>query len=150
MEPSLYRLAADDNLEDKNTYISSSVTFGGPSSVFTEATCSFINTQRLSENNQEYRFFYTSSFDFDKSDKMSVRKDKNFYTSKSLVDSDRDPGYQDTLGLNRSFYEGVKNTKDTTIDGDSPIIVRVTSPTVAVPFDASDSNLKVIEKTSGA
>ena len=52
--------------------------------------------------------------------------------------------------MNRSFYEGVKNTKDTTIDGDSPIIVRVTSPTVAVPFDASDSNLKVIEKTSGA
>lgn len=149
LEPSLYRLAADDNLEDKNTYISSSVTFGGPSSVFTEATCSFINTQRLSENNQEYRFFYTSSFDFDKSDKMSVRKDKNLYTSKSLVDSDRDPGYQDTLGLNRSFYEGVKNTKDTTIDGDSPIIVRVTSPTVAVPFDSSDSNLKVIEKTSG-
>ena len=49
------------------------------------------------------------------------------------------------LGLNRSFYEGVKNTQDTTIDGKSPIIVRITSPTVAVPFDSADSNLRVID-----
>ena len=47
-------------------------------------------------------------------------------------------------------YEGVKNSRATTVDGDDSIIVRVTSPTVAVPIDATDSNLKVIEKTTGA
>ena len=70
---------------------------------------------------------------------------KNFYTSRSLVETDLDPEYQFILPLNRSFYEGVKNTKDTTIDGDSSIVVRVTSPTVAVPFDSADSNLQVID-----
>jgi hypothetical protein len=62
-----------------------------------------------------------------------------------LVETDLDPEYQFVLGLNRSFYEGVRNTKNTTIDGESPIIIRVTSPTVAVPFDASDSNLKIVD-----
>ena len=94
---------------------------------------------------QEYRFFYTSSAEFDLSDRKTTRKDLHFYTSKSLVDTDLDPEYQYVLGLNRSFYEGVKNTTKTTIDGDSPIIVRVTSPTVAVPFDAADSNLRIVD-----
>jgi hypothetical protein len=43
----------------------------------------------------------------------------------------------------------VKNTKNTTTDGDSPVVVRVTAPSVAVPFDAGDSNLKVLEKNKG-
>ena len=43
------------------------------------------------------------------------------------------------------FYEGVKNTIYTTPDGDYPIIIRTTSPTVAVPTDTADSNLKVID-----
>ena len=70
---------------------------------------------------------------------------KHFYSSKSLAETDLDPEYHLVLSLNRSFYEGVKNTKDTTIDGDSPIVVRTTTPTVAVPFDAGDSNLRVID-----
>ena len=61
------------------------------------------------------------------------------------MDTDLDPMYEDILGLNRSIYEGVKNTVDTTIDGESPIIIRTTAPTVAVPFDSGDSNLKVID-----
>ena len=47
--------------------------------------------------------------------------------------------------LNRSFYEGVKNTISTTIDGDYPVVIRVTSPTVAVPTDSTDTNLNVID-----
>ena len=42
-------------------------------------------------------------------------------------------------------FEGVKNTKFTTIDGDYPIIIRTTSPTIAVPTDVADSNLTVVD-----
>ena len=148
-EPALYNFAANDNFEDRNRYINGDVTFNGPKSVFSEPTGAYIDSNRLSLHNQEYKFHYTSSNDFDKSDKISVTKDKNLYTSKSLVSTDLDPEYQFILGLNRSFYEGVKNTKNTTTDGDSPVVVRVTAPSVAVPFDAGDSNLKVLEKNKG-
>ena len=63
-----------------------------------------------------------------------------------LIDSDLDTGYQHITAWNRSFYEGVKNTSNTTLDGDSPIIIRTTSPTVAVPTDSPDSNLTIIDK----
>jgi hypothetical protein len=69
------------------------------------------------------------------------------YTSKSLVESDLDAEYQYVLPLNRSFYEGVKNTKYTTLDGDLPIIIRTTSPTVAVPTDFGISKLRIDDDT---
>ena len=47
--------------------------------------------------------------------------------------------------FNRSFYEGVKNTKSTTLDGDSPIVIRISAPTIAVPIDSSTKNLNVID-----
>ena len=37
------------------------------------------------------------------------------------------------------------NTKATTLDGDYPVIIRTTSPTVAVPTTAADSNLRVVD-----
>jgi hypothetical protein len=69
----------------------------------------------------------------------------HFYSSKSLVETDLDPEYQYITALNRSFYEGVKNTIRTTTDGDYPIVVRTTSPTVAVPVDSTDTNLNIID-----
>ena len=39
-----------------------------------------------------------------------------------------------------------KNTLATTLDGDSPIIIRTTSPTVAVPIDSPDSNLLIMDQ----
>tara|TARA_Y100001937_G_scaffold114881_1_gene165098 strand:- start:1772 stop:5776 length:4005 start_codon:yes stop_codon:yes gene_type:complete len=145
LTPSLYRLVANDNYDDRNIYISSSVTHGGPNFVFSEATSSVFDNNRKSVNNKEYKFFYTSSVEFDLSDRKTTNLSKHFYSSKSLVETDLDPEYDLVLSLNRSFYEGVKNTKDTTIDKDSPIVVRTTAPTVAVPFDAGDSNLRVID-----
>ena len=145
LTPSLYKLSANDNYDDRNIYISSSVTHGGPNFVFSEATSSIFDNNRKSVNNKEYKFFYTSSVEFDLSDRKTTDLSKHFYSSKSLAETDLDPEYNLILSLNRSFYEGVKNTKDTTIDGDSPIVIRTTAPTVAVPFDAGDSNLRVID-----
>ena len=44
------------------------------------------------------------------------------------------------------FYEGVKNTSDTTTDGDLPFIVTMTAPTVAVPTTKGIGKLTINEK----
>tara|TARA_R110000822_G_scaffold213567_2_gene348806 strand:- start:1474 stop:2505 length:1032 start_codon:yes stop_codon:yes gene_type:complete len=141
--PSLYKFEANDNYEDRNLYISGSAKYGGPNYVFSEPTGAMIIENRKSEFNQEYRYFYTSSDDFDRSSRFTSNRYLNFYTSKSLVESDRDPEYQNVLSLNRSFYEGVKNTKNTTIDGDSPVIIRTSAPTVATPTNFGISGLQI-------
>jgi len=56
-----------------------------------------------------------------------------------------DPEYQYITAWNRSFFEGVKQTKNTTTDGDLPVIVRISAPTVAVPVDVGISELEVVE-----
>ena len=143
----LYKFDYNDNFDERSFYVSASATFGGPSSVYQEPTGAMALNNTLSENNLEYKYFYTSSAEFDKSKKYSIDRFEHFYSSKSLHPTDLDPGYQNITAWNRSFYEGVKNTIKTTIDGDYPIIIRTTSPTIAVPVDAADSNLKVIDDT---
>ena len=142
---SLYKFNYNDNFDDRTLYISGSAKFGGPDSVFSEPTGAIVLNNRLSDVNQEYKFFYTSSFDFDSSAKYSIDRYEHLYSSRSLHASDLDPGYQYITAFRRSFYEGVKNTKSTTIDNDYPVVIRTTSPTIAIPTDAADSNLKVVD-----
>ena len=134
---------ANDNFEDRNTYISGAVNYGGPSHVYQEATGAMVMNQRLSERNQEYKFSYNSEISWSLSSKYSIDKFENLYSSRSLHESDKDTGYQDTISLRRLFYEGVKNTSDTTLDGDLPFIVTQTAPTVAVPTTKGISKLSV-------
>jgi len=98
-----------------------------------------------SEFNQVYNFVYTSSGEYYRSNVHTLDRAEHFYHTKSLVSTDIDPRYQDVTALNNSFYEGVKNTSNTTLDGDLPIIIRKTAPTVAVPTDVGISNLTVDE-----
>ena len=144
-EPSLYRFATNDNYEDRNLYISGSAKYGGPNYVFSEPTGAMAMAQKLSEHNKVYKFFYTSSTDFDRSSRYTADPTINFYTSKSLHATDLDPEYDKVLAWNRSFFEGVKNTAATTLNGDSPIIIRISSPTVAVPYDSPDTNLEILD-----
>ena len=147
-KPSLYRFDFNDNFDDRATYVSASMKFG-VDRVYQEVTGSIIMNQRLSERNKEYKFFYTSSQDYINSQRYSIDNFLHLYSSKSLVESDLDTDYQHTTATRRLFYEGCKNTKFTTTDGDSPIIIRTTSPTVAVPTDTADSNLKVVSEKFG-
>ena len=132
-KPSLYRFATNDNFDDRNLYISGSATYGGPSSVFSEATGAMVMNQRLSVHNKEYKFFYNSEASWSRSNLFSIDKFENLYSSRSLHDSDLDSEYQNITAWNRSFYEGVKNTSETTLDGDLPFIITSTAPTVATP-----------------
>jgi len=157
--PSLYQFSASDNYSDRNLYVNADVKFGNVAKIFTEPTGAMVQDSRLSDTNKEYEFFYTSAENYDKSVKNSTLTGSlatgidyidaeyklNYYSSKSLKVSDRDPQYHLYLPFNRSFYEGVKNTKNTTTDGDLPVIIRISAPTVAVPVDSTTKNLDVID-----
>jgi len=146
LKPSLYTFTTNDNYEDRNLYVSGSAKYGGPNYVFSEPTGAMATQNRLSLNNRIYKFHYTSSVEYAVSARRSSNLNENLYASKSLHETDLDPEYDNVTALNNSFYEGVKNSKLTTLDGDDPIIIRVTSPTSAVPIDATDSNLKIIKE----
>ena len=160
--PSLYQFSASDNFEDRNLYVSGAVKFGNTTTIFQEPTGAMVQNNRNSEYNKEYQFFYNTAEEYDKSVKTSIVTGSiessnlvatsslpelklNYYYSKSLKDTDRDPEYHLYLPFNRSFYAGVKNTKNTTLDGDLPIVVKISAPTVAVPTDIGISKLKVDE-----
>ena len=146
MKPSLYRFDVNDNFDDRNTYVSGTAIFGGPSHVFSEATGSVISDSKLSENNQYYKFTYDSEHDYSFSSKYSIDSFENLYSSRSLHESDLDSEYQNITSFKRLFYEGVKNTSETTIDGDLPFIVTTTAPTVAVPTTKGISKLSVDQR----
>jgi len=145
-KPSLYNFTTNDNFDDRNLYISGSVTYGGPDSIYSEATGAMITNQRISENNKEYKFFYNSEDNYNNSSRYSIDSFENLYNSRSLHETDLDTSYQDTAAFKRMFYEGVKNTSETTIDGDLPFIVTQTAATVAVPTTKGISKLSVDQK----
>ena len=152
-EPALYSLGSgswgdgsDDNWDDRNLYLSGYAKIGGPNYVFSEPTGAMVLNHRKSETYKEYKFFYTSSTDFDRSSKVSTNPFVNYYTSKSEHPSEIDPNYKNSTALDRMIYSGVKNTVKTTLDGDLPVIIRTSAPTVAVPTDVGISKLRIDEK----
>ena len=143
-KPSLYKFGFDDNYDDRAIYVSASVKFG-TDRVFQEVTGSVVENNRLSQYNLEYKYFYTSSRDYMRSQRYTIDNFLHLYSSKSLVETDLDTDYQNNTATRRLFFEGCKNTKLTTTDGDYPVVIRTTSPTVALPSDSADSNLKVVD-----
>ena len=143
LKPSLYNFAANDNFDDRNLYISGSTGYNKPNFVFSEATASMAVNQRISLRNLEYKYFYTSSVDYDRSLKSSTLVTEHFYSSKSLHPTDLDTEYQHSTSHRRMFFEGVKNTIETTIDGRLPIIITTTAPTIITPLTAGQTPLQV-------
>ena len=103
-----------------------------------------VTNQRLSEQNKEYKFFYDSESNYNNSSKYSINPFENLYSSRSLHETDLDSEYQNITSFKRIFYEGVKNTSETTIDGDLPFIVTTTGLIRTVI-----SNLSVNPTTKG-
>ena len=145
-KPSLYKFSTNFNFDDPTLYINGSTSYGGPDKVFQEISGSVILDNRKSLTNREFRYFYSSVSSYDVSNIYSSDNVENLYSSRSLVETDLDTNYKDNTGLNNLVYAGVKNTRETTIDGDSPIIIRRTAPTVAVPVDGATSDLQVLDE----
>ena len=91
----------------------------------------FISESRLSEHNQIRVKSYSS---------VASHSVDNFYSS-SLIAA----GYQ-SLALDTTMfraYYGTLNTITTTIDGLSPITVKLTSPTIITTVSPGESELEV-------
>ena len=116
--------------------------------MFSEPTGAMIVNQRLSDHNLEYKYFYNNEASYSKSDTYSSNQFENFYSSRSLHPSDLDTSYLETLAFRRSFYDGVKNTSETTLDGDLPIIITMTAPTVATPSSKGVNKLTINQKNT--
>ena len=63
--------------------------------------------------------------------------------SSSYFRSEYDTRVNESISYNRLYYERCKNTDETTLFGESVIELTVTSPTVLVSQDPSDSKLRV-------
>ena len=73
----------------------------------------------------------------------SFSQSLNLPYSSSYFRSSYDPKVEENISYNRLYYEGCKNTDETTLFGESVIELTVTSPTVLVSQDPSDSKLRV-------
>ena len=146
-QPSLYNFAKNDNFDETLRYTNATASYGGPNKVFQEATGSVILNNRLSLTNKEFRYFYTSSEDYEKSNIYTNDKLYNLYNSSSRVDSDVESVFLTSTALQNSFFNGVLNTNETTIDGDSPVVIRTTPPLVAVPADLATSDIRVFDES---
>ena len=110
-------------------YISSSVTFGDikPKEVHQP----IISGSRIFGRNQQTERFYTSH----------ENATKGIVNSSSFKNVDIDNLADENLAKFNSFYAGVKNTENTTIDGGAPIEIVITSPTKLVTQKGGDSTL---------
>ena len=62
------------------------------------------------------------------------------------MDSDVESIFLTSTAFENSFFNGVINTNETTIDGDSPVVIRTTPPLVAVPADLATSDIRVFDE----
>jgi len=130
---SLYKLESIDNLGGYGAnYHTASVTRGGPNYIFSEGLSPFISGSRISEHNYEHRFFFSSS----------ISESKGNSYSSSLAASEYDAKYNHYSNLFNLFYDGCKQTIETTPDGFSPIETTDVKQTRLVVQEPGKSRLK--------
>jgi hypothetical protein len=118
--------------EFSNLYATASVTEGETLTEFNESLMPFVSQSRLSEHNEIKRLFYASDAD-------ALINNPN---SSSFEPAEFESMATHTK-LFRTFYQGIRLTKDNTIDGKEPIESIVTTPTTLVTKEPGESKLKV-------
>ena len=122
----------DKKSEYGSLYATASVTLGGTNTIFTETLQPNISASRVSERNQIQRFFYATPKD-------ALINNPN---SSSFEPAEFQSMAYDTA-LYRLFVEGIKITRDNSIDGEEPIIVNEVAPTLLKTKDSEVVKLKV-------
>ena len=127
--------ALDPRSEYGTLYATASVEDGPGTSnkIFTEVLQPNLTASRTSENNEEKRYFYSSS--------LSASIGTSVAYSHSFVTSDIQSVAYDSP-LFRTFYLGTTLTRDNTIDGKEPIEVNQVSPTTIVTQDSDITKLR--------
>ena len=142
---SLYKLESIDNLgKYGGTYLTASVTRGGPNYVFGEGVQPFVSESRLSEHNDDLLKFYTSSLSVSIANGFGAtyKLDGKYQYSSSFTGSRHDAKYDQYSNLANLFYEGCLQTIDTTPDGFSPVETTDTKQTRLVVQEPGKSRLK--------
>ena len=125
-----------------------------PDVLFNETLSPFISSSRESHFDEVREIFYTSSTAVGEAGTTSIPINHaplssslaHAYSS-SFKKAEYQPPSDYLSGYRRSRYEGVKNTIDTTSDGELPIIVQVSSPTAVVAKKSGDGKkLEVVRK----
>ena len=167
-EPSLYLVASSSLSASFNrltryrdsfvrSYSTGSITQGVkvPDVLFNEALSPFISSSRESERFETRDIFYTSSAAVGEAGTTSLSK--TIYApfsssalhaySSSFKKAEYQPPSDYLSGYRRSQFEGVKNTINTTTDGELPVIVGASSPTAVISKQSGEGKkLEVIRK----
>jgi hypothetical protein len=122
----------DPRSEYGTTYATASVTLGGTNTIFTETLQPNISASRISEHNQIQRFFYATPED-------ALINNPN---SSSFEPAEFQSMAYDSA-LYRLFVQGIKLTRDNSIDGEEPVIVNEVAPTLLKTKDSEVVKLKV-------
>ena len=134
--------------------LSSSIIYE-PDIFFTEAIMPYYSSSREHPTLKEREIFYTSGSARGAGiGATSIRMDLAYYSSSlyhayssSLKPAEVQPLSDYSTGFRRSGFEGVKNTIDTTSDGQLPIIVKASQGTaVLTRAEGSGKKLEVIRK----
>ena len=165
-EPSLYLIGSSSlssSLNDnryKDSFVRSATTGSITEGVklqevlFNEALSPFVSSSRESEFSEIREIFYTSSAAIGEAGTTSIpinhaplsSSESHAYSS-SFKKAEYQPPSDYLSGYERSVYEGVKNTINTTTDGELPVIVGASSPTAVVSRKAGDGKkLEVVRK----
>ena len=122
--------------------------------LFNETLSPFISSSRESHFDEVREIFYTSSTAVGEAGTTSIPINHASLSSSlahayssSFKKAEYQPPSDYLTGYRRSRYEGVKNTIDTTSDGELPIVVQVSSPTAVVAKKSGDGKkLEVVRK----
>ena len=167
-EPSLYLVASSSLSASFNrltryrdsfvrSYSTGSITQGvkTPDVLFNEVLSPFISSSRESERFETRDIFYTSSAAVGEAGTTSLSS--TIYApfsssalhaySSSFKKAEYQPPSDYLSGYRRSQFEGVKNTINTTTDGELPVIVGASSPTAVISKQSGEGKkLEVIRK----
>ena len=167
-EPSLYLVASSSLSASFNrltryrdsfvrSYSTGSITQGVkvPDVLFNEVLSPFISSSRESERFETRDIFYTSSAAVGEAGTTSLSS--TIYApfsssalhaySSSFKKAEYQPPSDYLSGYRRSQFEGVKNTINTTTDGELPVIVGASSPTAVIAKQSGEGKkLEVIRK----
>ena len=125
-----FELSLWQRLGQPGLYVTSSITQGDVK--YNEARQPIISGSRIYGRNQKVMKFYSTAL----SASLGLANSSSFYNV------DLDTLVEQSQAKFNSFYAGVKNTINTTVDGGRPIEITITSPTKLVTQESGDSTLK--------
>ena len=143
--PSLYNIGSrDESGWYGNDYSGSTIQFGSTRTIFEEVVLPRVEQTKLSLNNDEIMYYYSSS----------LSASMHLAYSSSFVRSDLDNKWDEAIGTDRLFYVGCVQDDTTTVadggknfkDKEPAVFVELVSPTMLVTSDKTTTKMDVSNK----